>query len=561
MLLTDTVGFVRNLPHGLVEAFKGTLEVAARADYLVHVVDASAPDPTGQIAAVRAVLAEIDAAVGARAARVQQVRPRAARRPSSWSFDHPGSVAISAVTGEGIDEFLAVARRPAAGADVASSSSRSRTSAATCSPRCIARARWSRPPRATTGSSSRPRLSDASLGRLADFVTAGRQGAPRSSIASRMANLTGFVPPPYPYERIDRFKPLGERFEGGLVDLSIGTPCDPPPPAVIAALAGSDSERGYPPSIGTVALREAVSAWIDRRFGVDVPARPRRRLRRHQGVRRARCRSGSSCAAPTATRSCIRRSSYPTYEMGAILAGCRPVAGAAHADRAARPRRHRSRRRRRGRWRCGSTAPATRPARSTISRAAAAWGRAHGVPVFSDECYVEFTWAGAARTILEHGLDGVVAVHSLSKRSNLAGVRVGFYAGDPDLVEYLQRGAQARRHDGARARPRPPAWPRSTTTPTSRVQRDRYRSRLERMASVLAQWSGIDVPLPDGGFYLWFHVGDAWAFTERLVARIGRAAQPRRLLRRRRVPSTSASPWYNLTTASISSPAASGSRI
>jgi aspartate/methionine/tyrosine aminotransferase len=77
--------------------------------------------------------------------------------------------------------------------------------------------------------------------------------------------------------------------------------------------------------------------------------------------------------------------------------------------------------------------------------AAGRWGRAHEVPVFSDECYVEFTWSGRARTILESGLDGVVAVHSLSKRSNLAGVRVGFYAGDAGLVTYLQ---EIRKHVG-----------------------------------------------------------------------------------------------------------------
>ena len=76
---------------------------------------------------------------------------------------------------------------------------------------------------------------------------------------------------------------------------------------------------------------------------------------------------------------------------------------------------------------------------------AAAWGRTHAVPVFSDECYVEFTWDGPPRTILANGLDGVVAVHSLSKRSNLAGVRVGFYAGDPELVTYLQ---EVRKHVG-----------------------------------------------------------------------------------------------------------------
>src|SRR6187399_2954359 len=85
-----------------------------------------------------------------------------------------------------------------------------------------------------------------------------------------MPNLTAFVPPPYPYERIDRFKPLGELFEGGPVDLSIGTPCDPPPPAVLAALAGSGAERGYPPSIGTADYRAAAAGWIGRRFGVDV---------------------------------------------------------------------------------------------------------------------------------------------------------------------------------------------------------------------------------------------------------------------------------------------------
>ena len=71
--------------------------------------------------------------------------------------------------------------------------------------------------------------------------------------------------------------------------------------------------------------------------------------------------------------------------------------------------------------------------------AAAAWGRVHGVPVFSDECYVEFTWDGPPRTILETGSDGVVAVHSLSKRSNLAGLRVGFYAGDAELVTTCRR--------------------------------------------------------------------------------------------------------------------------
>jgi GTP-binding protein HflX len=106
VLLTDTVGFVRRLPHGLIESFKSTLEVASEADFLVHVVDSAAADPEGQIAAVRTVLAEIDAD------RVPEliVFNKADLVPEAVAdlvADHEGSVAVSAVTGEGIDDFLA----------------------------------------------------------------------------------------------------------------------------------------------------------------------------------------------------------------------------------------------------------------------------------------------------------------------------------------------------------------------------------------------------------------------------------------------------------------------
>ncbi len=105
VLLTDTVGFVRRLPHGLIESFKSTLEVASEADFLVHVVDASSPDPEGQIRAVREVLLEIEAdqvpelLVFNKADLVPDVA-------KELVADHEGSVAVSAVTGEGIDDFL-----------------------------------------------------------------------------------------------------------------------------------------------------------------------------------------------------------------------------------------------------------------------------------------------------------------------------------------------------------------------------------------------------------------------------------------------------------------------
>jgi GTP-binding protein HflX len=105
VLVTDTVGFVQRLPHGLVEAFKSTLETVAEADLLVHVVDASAPDPQVQIDAVRSVLAEI----GAEAVPELLVFNKADRAPEEavrLAKIHPGSVAISALDGVGIPAFL-----------------------------------------------------------------------------------------------------------------------------------------------------------------------------------------------------------------------------------------------------------------------------------------------------------------------------------------------------------------------------------------------------------------------------------------------------------------------
>ena len=333
----------------------------------------------------------------------------------------------------------------------------------------------------------------------------------------------GFVPPPYPYERVDRFKPLGEAFEGGLVDFSIGTPCDPPPAAVIEMLGHSDAERGYPPSVGTVDLRRAVSRWIGRRFDIDVDPQ-------HVGAAVGTKEFVGTLPQWLRLRRPDRDTilfpaiSYPTYEMGAILAGCRAVpvpmspTGGIRLDAidpadAARAL---------ALW---VNSPGNPSGILDDLGAAAGWGRDHDVPVFSDECYVEFTWADRGRTILEHGLDGVVAVHSLSKRSNLAGTRVGFYAGDPALVHYLQ---EVRKHVGMMV-PGPAQAAGVVALDDDahvEVQRTVYLRRLERMAHVLASWSGVEIPMPSGGFYLWFHVGDAWEFTERLAREGGALVSP-----------------------------------
>lgn len=108
VLLTDTVGFIRKLPHGLVEAFKATLEEVVQADLLVHVVDASHSQATEQIQAVEEVLKEIGAEGKPTLMVFNKIDQLNGNQGSlSGLLDrHPNGVAISASTGEGVPAFL-----------------------------------------------------------------------------------------------------------------------------------------------------------------------------------------------------------------------------------------------------------------------------------------------------------------------------------------------------------------------------------------------------------------------------------------------------------------------
>ena len=106
VLLTDTVGFVRKLPHDFVQAFMSTLEVVTEADLLLHVVDASAPDCDRQVEAVREVLDVIGAAEVPELLVLNKLD--AASGVEILAASYPGSVAVSATTGAGVDHLTAV---------------------------------------------------------------------------------------------------------------------------------------------------------------------------------------------------------------------------------------------------------------------------------------------------------------------------------------------------------------------------------------------------------------------------------------------------------------------
>lgn len=327
-----------------------------------------------------------------------------------------------------------------------------------------------------------------------------------------------FVPPAYPYDRLGDIIAVAAGHPGGAVDLSIGTPVDPPPAAVMAALSSVAAAQGYPPSIGTRALRQAVADWMGRRLAVAVDP----------DTEVAACVGSKEFVASAPQYLRLRRPdrdtvlypaiSYPTYAMGATLAGLRAVPyrslaeiTAADAARAVLL------------W---VNSPANPTGALTDLPAAADWGRAHEVPVFSDECYVEFTFRGEPDTILRHGHTGVVAVHSLSKRDNFAGARIGFYAGDPELVHYLR---EVRKHAGLMA-PGPVQEAAVVALGDDehvRAQRERYRRRMQRLVQLLAALN-IPATLPDGTFYLWVPApdGDAWGAAALLAARAGIVASP-----------------------------------
>ncbi|MFM8236379.1 MAG: aminotransferase class I/II-fold pyridoxal phosphate-dependent enzyme [Actinomycetota bacterium] len=344
-----------------------------------------------------------------------------------------------------------------------------------------------------------------------------------------MVGAAGFVPPPYPYDRLDALRATADRHDGGIVDCSIGTPCDPVPEvAVDAAAAALGAANGYPPSAGTGALREAAAGWIDRRFGVGLPPSAigacvgtKELVASLPHLLRLRNPDRDTVLYPAVA--------YPTYEMGAILAGLRPVPVPVDAD-----------------WHLDldaiDPADAARalllwinepgnPAGQTADAARfgryAEWGRRQGVVVASDECYVEF--APTPATILAAGVDGVLAVHSVSKRSNLAGMRVGFYAGDPALVEYL---VETRKHAGLMA----PSPVQAAATAALgdddhvEIQRARYR---DRRAMVLAALRSLGLVHSGGdmAFYLWLRAAtpggpDGWALAAGLAAAGGLLVAP-----------------------------------
>ena len=320
--------------------------------------------------------------------------------------------------------------------------------------------------------------------------------------------------PDFPWDLLEPAKAKAAAHPGGLVDLSMGTPVDPVPDIIRAALAAASDAPGYPLTAGTVTLRTAISNWVTRVCGAAPGFGVLPTIGSKELVAWLPTLLGLGPGDVVAMPSVC----YPTYEVGARLAG-------ATAVRVADP---------------SSAPPETRllwinspgnPDGSVISadrmREIVAWARANDVVLASDECYATLGWEEqptSALAVCEGDYTGVLAVHSLSKRSNLAGYRAGFLAGDPALVAAL---LAVRKHAGMIV-PQPVQAAMIAALGDeahAEVQRQRYAERRAALRPAL-EAAGFTIDGSRAGLYLWARRGDdGWATVDQL-ADLGILAAP-----------------------------------
>lgn len=310
----------------------------------------------------------------------------------------------------------------------------------------------------------------------------------------------------YPWDTLGDVRATAAAYPGGMVDLSVGTPVDPTPEVVRGALAGAADAPGYPLTYGTPALREAVADWFARRRGVDgvdpAGVLPTIGSKELVGLLPSLLRLGPGDVVVHPEIA------YPTYDVGARLAGAAPLPADDVATWAGRSDVRLV-------WVNSPANPTGAVATVEHLRAVVAAAREIGAVVVGDECYAELPWTaqwvgpdGTSRvpSLLDPRVnggshDGLLVAYSLSKQSNVAGYRAAFVAGDPALVGDL---VATRKHLGMIV----PAPVQTAMTVALgddahvAEQRERYRRRREALLTAL-QAAGLAVDHSEAGLYLW----------------------------------------------------------
>ncbi|MCV2489387.1 succinyldiaminopimelate transaminase [Geodermatophilus sp. YIM 151500] len=332
--------------------------------------------------------------------------------------------------------------------------------------------------------------------------------------------------PDFPWDSLAAARARAAAHPGGVVDLSIGTPVDDTPAVLADALARAGNSPGYPTALGTAELRTAAARWLARRLGVHV-ADP---LGAEPSVLPTIGSKELVALLPTLLglrgdvggrgTVLVPEVAYPTYEVGAVLAGLavrrvdEPPSDAPGAVLV---------------WLNSPGNPHGRVLTDDQLRAWVGWGRAHGVPVVSDECYTTLGWDVQPRSLLHPAVagddhTGLLAVHSLSKQSTAAGYRAGLLSGDPALV---RRVWEVRRHAGLLVPGPVQAAMAAALDDDAHVdaQRERYRARRAVLLDAVRA-AGARVDHSEAGLYLWVtRDEDCWTTIDWLAG-LGIVAAP-----------------------------------
>lgn len=325
--------------------------------------------------------------------------------------------------------------------------------------------------------------------------------------------------PTFPWDKLEPYKAKAAAHPGGIVDLSVGTPVDPVPDLIQKALVAAADSPGYPTVWGTVGLRDAITGWLERRLGArDVT---HSHVLPIVGSKELVAWLPTQLGLGPGDRVAYPRLAYPTYEVGARLARAEHEVYDDPTDLDPAGLKLL--------WLNSPSNPTGKVLSKDELTRIVAWARAHGVLIFSDECYLELGWEADPVSVLHPDVnggsyEGIVAVHSLSKRSNLAGYRAAFLAGDPDVLGPL---LQIRKHGGMMTPAPTQAAVVAALGDDAHVQeqRVRYASRRAALREALVA-HGFRIEHSEASLYLWATRGESCWTTVAHLADLGILVAP-----------------------------------